>query len=148
MNVVILQGNLTHEPLLKYIDASKGRVAVCKFSLAINRFFKNANNEKSKQTVFVDCEAWDSSAEIISKYVKKGDSLLVRGSLRSDTWEQDGQKRSKIKVRIEEFNLAPLPRKNGSVTEEVLETDTTESLIEKTNTSTPRDQHDGDDIPF
>jgi len=65
MNVVILQGNLTREPELKYVDSIKGRVAICNFSLAINRHFKKANGEKGKEVTFLDCETWDTGAETI-----------------------------------------------------------------------------------
>ena len=141
MNVVILQGNLTHEPLLKYLTIREKQVAVCNFSIATHRFFKNANGEKNKETTFIDCEAWDTGAETISKYVNKGDQLLVRGSLKNDSWERpDGQKVSKIRLRVEEFEL---PRRLPKL--EVAPTTEPEAVtVSKTS---PKDD-DGNDIPF
>jgi single-strand DNA-binding protein len=111
MNASILQGNLTHDPLLKYLEINGKKVAVCNFSIATHRHFRKANGEKHKETTFIDCEAWDSGAETIAKYVRKGDSLLVRGSFKNDSWERDGQKFSKLKLRVEEFDLPPRPRR-------------------------------------
>ena len=140
MNVVILQGNLTHEPLLKYLEINNKRVAVCNFSIATHRHFKKANGEKSKETTFIDCEAWDTGAETISKYVNKGSSLLVRGSLKNDSWEKDGQKISKIRLRVEEFELPPRPKKDVETTPNSNEA--------STSTDTPTETANGDDIPF
>lgn len=107
MNVVILQGNLTRDPKSRKVKTSSGNeTTVTTFTIATSRRFERKDGTKDKKTTFVDCDAWDSGAEIICKYVHKGDPLLIRGSLELDQWEtEDGQKRSKLKVRVSEFNL-------------------------------------------
>jgi len=154
MNVVILQGYVTHEPLLKYITVKDKKVAVCNFSIATHRYFKKANGEVDKETTFIDCEIWDSGAENISKYVSKGERLLVRGSLKQETWEKDGQKRNKIRVRVEEFDLPVRPKSNS---EDILSTEHTDVVakesVEPVNNVVATDSNevevnDGNDIPF
>lgn len=105
MNIVILKGNLTRDPEARSVQVAERATIVTNFTLAVNRHYKRADGTRDKETTFVDCEAWDTGAETISKYVKKGDPLLVRGGLKLDTWEVDGQKRSRIKVRVTEFEL-------------------------------------------
>jgi len=142
MNLTILFGNVTHEPLLKYLTINDKSVAVCNFSIAIHRHFKKANGEKQKETTFIDCEAWDSGAETISKYVSKGDKFLVRGSLKNDSWERpDGQKVTKTKLRVEDFELPSRPR----LTETTPINDTSDVTDIP---DTPAESKDGDDIPF
>lgn len=101
MNVVVLKGNLTRDPELKYI--SNG-TAVTNFTVAVNRHFKRQDGSKDKETTYVDCEVWDSAAEHLAEYCSKGDPILVQGALKLDTWETDGQKRSRLKVRVNNFD--------------------------------------------
>ena len=102
VNLVVLHGNLTRDPEMKYIPNGS---AVTNFSIAINRVYNKQDGEKGQETTFVDLEAWDKTAEIISQYFKKGDPILVRGSLKLDTWEADGQKRNRLKVRVDTFDF-------------------------------------------
>jgi single-strand DNA-binding protein len=103
-NKVILAGNLTRDPELRYTP--KG-TAVAKFTLAINRTRKTETGESKEEVTFVDVEVWDRQAEVISQYVKKGRPLLVEGRLRLDTWEDKNthQKQSKLKVVLESFSF-------------------------------------------
>lgn len=101
-NKVTLVGNLTRDPELR--TTSGGR-SVCSFSLAVNRTWRNADGEQQEAVDFIDCVAWGKAGEIISQYMKKGRPLLVAGRLQQDTWEQDGNKRSKIEVVVEDFNF-------------------------------------------
>lgn len=101
MNVVVLKGNLTRDPELKYI--SNG-TAVTNFTIAVNRHFKRQDGSKDKETTYVDCEVWDTAAEHLAEYCSKGDPILVQGALKLDTWETDGQKRSRLKVRVNNFD--------------------------------------------
>ena len=155
MNVVVLQGNLTHDPEIKFVDGSNGKVAICNFSLAINRHFRTANGEKQKETTFIDCEVWSGGAETIHKYVRKGNSLLVRGSLKNDTWQNaDGQKRSKIRVRVEDFELPPKRYNSEDVATDNATDNVVDNVVEdvETENTTPQETsvepQDGDDIPF
>lgn len=95
-NRVILLGNLTRDPELRYLPSGS---AVCEVGLAVNDRRKNANGEWIEETTFVDVTLWARTAEVASEYLSKGSPVLVEGRLKLDTWEgQDGQKRSKLKV--------------------------------------------------
>jgi single-strand DNA-binding protein len=103
-NKVILAGNLTRDPELRYTP--KG-TAVAEFGLAINRSWKSDTGETQEETTFVDIAAYGRTAEVIGQYLKKGRPLLVEGRLRLDTWDdkQTGQKRSKLRVVCEGFQF-------------------------------------------
>jgi len=104
MNKVILLGNLTADPEVKVVNSGK-QTTVANFTLAVSRVYTKANGERDKDTTFVSCEAWDTGAETIGQYCKKGDPLLVEGSLKMEQWEKDGQKHSRLKVRVSNFHL-------------------------------------------
>ncbi|HWA98309.1 MAG TPA: single-stranded DNA-binding protein [Pirellulales bacterium] len=94
-NRVVLVGNLTRDPEIRYTTSS---LAVCDIGLAVNDRRKNANGEWIEETTFVDVTLWGRTAEVAGEYLKKGSSVLIEGRLKLDTWEKDGQKRSKLKV--------------------------------------------------
>lgn len=96
-NKVILGGNLTRDPETR----AAGSSTVCNFGLAINRKYKD-----KEETTFVDCEAWNATGENIARYCTKGQPLLVEGELVLDQWtDKDGNKRSKLKVRVYGFQF-------------------------------------------
>jgi single-strand DNA-binding protein len=103
-NKVILAGNLTRDPELRYTP--KG-TAIASFGLAINRKWKSETGEMKEEVTFVDIEAWDRQAEVISQYFKKGRPILVEGRLKFDQWEDKNthQKQSKLRVRLETFSF-------------------------------------------
>ncbi|HEX9595176.1 MAG TPA: single-stranded DNA-binding protein [Candidatus Saccharimonadales bacterium] len=101
-NKVVLMGNLTRDPELRTTPNGQ---TVCSFSLAINRTWRNADGEQQEAVDFIDCNAWGKAAEIINQYMQKGRALLISGRLQHRTWEQDGQKRSKVEVVVEDFNF-------------------------------------------
>jgi len=105
MNIVVLKGNLTKDPEVKTINANGKTTSVAQFSIAVNRHYKKADGSKEQSVTYVDCEAWDTGAETLGKYAKKGDPLLINGALKLDQWETDGQKRSKLKVRVTNFEM-------------------------------------------
>ncbi len=91
-------GRLTRAPELRSTSSGK---KVVSFSIAVNRRFKG-NDEVS----FLDCEAWDTGAETIAKYFQKGDRIIIHASIRTESWETpDGQKRSKQKFRVNQFEF-------------------------------------------
>jgi single-strand DNA-binding protein len=94
-NKVVLVGNLTRDPEVRYTTSS---LAVCDIGLAVNDRRKNASGEWVEETTFVDITLWGRTAEVAGEYLKKGSSVLIEGRLKLDTWEKDGQKRSKLKV--------------------------------------------------
>ena len=103
-NKVILAGNLTRDPELRYTP--KG-TAVSKITLAVNRNYTTETGEKKEEVSFVDVEAWGRQGEVIAQYMKKGRPLLVEGRLKQDTWEDKNthQKQSKLKVVLEGFSF-------------------------------------------
>jgi single-strand DNA-binding protein len=104
-NKVILAGNLTRDPELRYTP--KG-TAVARITLAVNRTYSSSEGgEKKEEVSFVDVDVWGRQAEVISQYMKKGRPLLVEGRLKQDTWEDKNtkQKQSKLKVVLESFSF-------------------------------------------
>src|SRR5271154_3645384 len=103
-NKVILAGNLTRDPELRYTP--KG-TAIAKITLAINRSWKSESGEAKEEVTFVDVDAFGRTAENIGQYFKKGRPILVEGRLRYETWEdkQTNQKRSKLGVVLENFQF-------------------------------------------
>jgi single-strand DNA-binding protein len=103
-NRVILAGNLTRDPELRYTP--KG-TALAKIGLAINRTWKNEAGETKEEVTFVDVDAWGRHAEVLAQYMKKGRPLLVEGRLKLEQWDdkQTGQKRSRLGVTLESFSF-------------------------------------------
>ena len=97
VNKVILIGNLTRDPEVRYTP--KGN-AVAELGLAINRYYTQDNGEKREETTFVDVTLWGRQAELAQQYLQKGRPVYIEGRLQLDSWEdkQSGQKRSKLKV--------------------------------------------------
>lgn len=94
-NQVILMGNLTRDPELRTTPNGQN---VCSFSLALNRSYKGSDGNWQEATDYVDIVAWGALGERVAQYVTKGRPVLVSGRLQSRSWEQDGQKRSKVEV--------------------------------------------------
>lgn len=103
-NKVILAGNLTRDPELRYTP--KG-TAIARLGVAINRTWTSESGEKKEETTFVDVDAFGKQAEVIAQYFRKGRPILIEGRLRYDTWDdkQSGQKRSKLSVVLESFSF-------------------------------------------
>jgi single-strand DNA-binding protein len=104
-NRVLLIGNLTRDPELRYLPSN---LAVCSFGLAVNDRWKDKNTgEWQERANFIDCECFGRGGEIINQYMTKGRPLFVEGKLRLDQWDdkQSGQKRSKLKVVVENFQF-------------------------------------------
>lgn len=96
MNKVILMGNLTRNPELRYTPSG---TAVCDFGLAINEHYTNKDGKPVDSTVFVEVECWGKQAENCNSYIFKGAAVLVDGRLKFEQWEKDGKTYSKLKVR-------------------------------------------------
>ena len=96
-NRVILMGNLTRKPELRY---AQNGTPICKVGLAVNRRYKDQSGEWKEQTTFVDVTIFGKRGEAFSKYHDKGKPAFIEGSLRLDTWDdkQSGEKRSKLYV--------------------------------------------------
>lgn len=94
-NQVVLMGNLTRDPEMRTTPNGQN---VCNFSLALNRSYKGADDEWKEVTDYIDIVAWGPLGERVAQYLSKGRAALVNGRLQSRSWEQDGQKRSKVEV--------------------------------------------------
>jgi single-strand DNA-binding protein len=101
-NRVVLIGNVTRDIQLKY---TAGGLAVTEIGLAMNDKRKNAQGEWVEEAVFVEVTLWGRTAEVASEYVSKGSPLFVEGRLKLDTWEKDGEKKSKLRVVGERIQL-------------------------------------------
>lgn len=101
-NKVILMGNLTRDPETRQTPSGQ---SVTNFSLAVNRTWKGQDGSTQEAVSYIDCVAWGRTGEVISQYMQKGRPILVSGRLDQRSWEQDGNKRSKVEVIVEDFNF-------------------------------------------
>ena len=101
-NKVILVGNLTRSPELRTIPSG---TSVTDIGLAVNSRRKSTSGESVDETVFVDITLWGREAEVVCQYSSKGSPLLVEGRLKQESWESEGQKRTKMKVIGERVQL-------------------------------------------
>jgi single-strand DNA-binding protein len=108
-NKVILLGNLTRDPEVRYTP--KG-TAVTDLGLAVNRTYTADNGEKREEVTFVDVTFWGRTAEVAGEYLKKGRPVFVEGRLQLDSWDDktSGQKRTKLKVIGENMQMLGSPR--------------------------------------
>ena len=103
LNKVLLMGNLTRDVQLSY---TPNNTAVAELGLAINRTWVGQDGQKHEETCFVDCQMYGRRAEVLNKYLGKGDPLFIEGRLKFDSWDaKDGTKRSKLRVVIEDFQF-------------------------------------------
>lgn len=100
-NRVVLVGNLTRDPELRYIPSGS---AVSEIGLAVNDRVKKGD-QWVDETTFVDVTLWGRTAEVANEYLSKGSSVLIEGRLKLDSWEKDGQKRSKLRVIAEKMQM-------------------------------------------
>ena len=101
-NRVILMGNVTRDIELKYTPSG---TAVTDIGLAVNDRRKSASGEWVDETTFVDVTLGGRTAEVAGEYLSKGSPVLIEGRLKLDTWETDGQKRSKLRVTGERMQM-------------------------------------------
>ena len=103
-NRVILSGNLTRDPETRFTPSG---TAICKFGLAINRSWKDANGNQKEDVTFLDIDAFGKQAEAIGQYLRKGKPILLEGRLKLDVWDdkKTNEKRSKLGVVLESFTF-------------------------------------------
>lgn len=104
-NKIILMGNLTRDPQLKYLPNSQ--TAVAEFGIAVNHRYKTRDGQEREDVLFIDCACFGRAGEVLNQYCQKGKQLLIEGRLKFDTWEdrQSGGKRSKHSVVVENFQM-------------------------------------------
>jgi single-strand DNA-binding protein len=107
LNRILLIGNLTGDPEL----FETGKTKIVNASLATHQFYENGQEERQQLTTFVDLKIWGIAAENFARLVRRGQEILVEGSLRQDRWEDEqGNKRSKLYVNVLTWQFAQ--RKN------------------------------------
>ncbi len=145
-NKVIILGNLTRDPEVKYIASGS---AVCELGMAVSRqWFDKKANERKEETTFVDVSLWGKTAEIAGQYLTKGKPVLIEGYLKLDTWDdkQSGQKRSKLRVVGETMQM--LGGKGGGGNSDVSGFYEQAEKKGKSAADSFYDMPAGDDIPF
>ncbi len=140
MNNVTLIGNLGQDPEMKYFDSGS---KVTKFSLALNSYNKK---EEKEVTDWVNCEAWNKTAELIGEYCKKGHKIAVEGCLKTQTWEDEkGNKRSKTFVLVSKVEFLTSKKQDG----QPQQTEASETESEQQQFVDPDEYFIGmDEIPF
>ena len=142
-NRVILMGNLTRDPDIRAVGINGMKVA--RLGVALNERRRDRNGQIIDTPVFVDVDAWDKLAELCGQYLTKGRSILVEGRLQMDTWEKDGVRHQKLKVRASTIKFLPQgDRLNGGAPQR---DQMAEQVIDQP-IITPALDADGDDIPF
>jgi len=149
LNKVMLIGNLTRDPELRYTP--KG-TAVADISLAINRVWNNDQGQRQEETVFVDVTLWGRQAELAQQYLNKGRGVYIEGRLQMDTWDdkETGKKRSKLKVVAENLQFLPDGRggQGGGSSSGSRPQPAASSASGRGASAAADDSGDEDDIPF
>jgi single-strand DNA-binding protein len=110
-NKVLLMGNLTKDPELRYTPQG---TAVVNLRLAVNRRFKNKDQELKEEVCFITAVVWNKQAETCNQYLHKGSGVFIEGRLQSRSWEDNtGQKRNVIEVRAERVQFMGQPGGKG-----------------------------------
>ena len=132
-NLFIMTGRLTQDPDLRYTAKNQ---AVCRFSIAVNRSYKDANDTWQKDASFIPIVSWRDIALLCSQKLKKGDPVFINGRLKSREWEdKSGQKHRTLEVelaRIQFLNIQESTEKNNTVPEAVPEKSSQPVALEET----------------
>ena len=101
-NQWIGMGNLTRNPQLSY---TPGQTAVVDFGLAVNRKWTKQDESIGEEVLYIECKMYGKRAEVVSKHFEKGDPIFVKGRLKLETWEKDGEQRRKMRVVVDNFEF-------------------------------------------
>lgn len=112
-NKVILVGNLTRDVELKYFQNGNG---VATFSLGVSRQYKKQDGTKAQEVCFIDVKVFGRTAEVANQFLKKGSKVLIEGRLTQETWDKDGQKRSKHLIHAESLQMLDTKPKEQEAT--------------------------------
>jgi single-strand DNA-binding protein len=116
INKVIAIGNLGQDPETKYLPSG---AAVCNFSIAVSESWKDKQTgDQKERTEWINVEVWGNSAEACSKYLEKGKQVYIEGKLQTDSWEADGVKKYRTKVRADTVQFLGSPRDGGAPRDE------------------------------
>lgn len=148
MNVVILHGNLTADPVVRYTP--KGQ-AICEFTIAINKRWKTESGEEREKVGFFGCYIWGKRGEAFAQFHRKGGKALVRGELAQESWEdkETGKKQSKTRVEVTDWEFAGGKREDAQSAPQVPRPPRPQA--EPTQPEAPAGEApptDDDDVPF
>ncbi|MFZ5802267.1 MAG: single-stranded DNA-binding protein [Candidatus Omnitrophota bacterium] len=155
LNKVMLMGNLTRDPELRYIPSGQ---AVTTFTVAVNRVYTSNAGERKEETNFIRVVAWGRNAEICNEYLKKGHLVFVEGRLQTRSWEtQDGQRRSTVEIVAQNVQFLTRPSKLAGATPPPAHTEEDPAAFEEAAEGEPqgggdhitaKDLKPDDEIPF
>lgn len=114
INQVVLYGRLGADPELKNLPSGS---AVCNFSIATTRQWKDKDGQKQELTEWSRCVCFGKRAEVIARYVHKGDKFYIMGRLQTRSWEQDGVKKYSTEIIIDNFEFGDNPKRQQSESE-------------------------------
>ena len=148
LNKATIQGNLTRDPESKYFDSG---TCVVSFTIATSKKYKDKQGEMVEKTSFIDCKAWGKTGENFAKYHSKGQQALVEGEMEQETWETDGQKRSKIVINVSQWHFigSKPSQSDGQQREPEQQSSAMDGVKSTTVHRSPSvsDGHGGDDEP-
>ncbi len=149
LNKVLLIGNLTRDPELRYVPSGS---AVASFTLAMNRVYKLQTGEKKEEVSFVKVIVWGRMAEVCGEYLTKGSPVFVEGRLQSRSWDgPDGQKRSALEViavNIQFLRGQQGAGKDRDVPVEIAQSSSKEEIPDIQLEDYPEPSKGSDDTPF
>lgn len=141
LNRVLLIGNLTRDPELRYIPSG---TAVVNLRLAVNSTFKDQAGQRKEETCFVTIVVWGKQAETCNQYLKKGRAIFVEGRLLYRSWEAEGKTRSTMEVRADRVQFLGPPATTARPRDEAEEARPAEPSVE----AVPEDGGAEADVPF
>lgn len=109
MNHIAIIGNITADLTTKAV----GQSSVCEFSIAVNEVYYDQQKQKVEKVHFFDCSAWGNTGDNIAKFFSKGQKIALTGQLKQDRWEKDGEKRSKVGIRVDSFDFCGDKKQGG-----------------------------------
>lgn len=135
LNSVNIMGNLTRDPEMKYLPSGK---AVCSLSIANNRVYTK-NAEKVTEVSYFDVEVWGVAAENCSKYLLKGNGIIVEGRLRQDRWEKDGKTQSRVRITANAVHFLPKKQNNTAQSQPAASSDNSQAEVQTAAVTSPED---------
>lgn len=118
MNTVALMGRLCGNPELK---STNNGTSLTRFAIAVDRAYTPKGEERKAD--FIDIVAWKQTAEFICRYFHKGSLIAIEGSIQTNTYEKDGQKRKSVEVVANQVSFCGAKEKTETVTEEIIDDD-------------------------
>lgn len=139
VNKVILLGRVGKQPEVKQVGENK----VANFSLATSEKFNDKNGNKVENTEWHNIVFWGKQAELIERYVNKGDELYIEGSIKTETYEKDGEKRYTVKIKGSAITFVSRSKKEGEMHHVQ-----SEAIQSSTRNEAPFESQDTDQLPF